>query len=99
MNRRYSSSGAADLTSAADWQADDASLSWAQQQGHLARLGEHGVQAADAKWRHHRSTWSARSAAAWAADWRAWIAREHSPTPSARTSMPCPAASPRRRPA
>ncbi|MDT0568536.1 helix-turn-helix domain-containing protein [Streptomyces sp. DSM 3412] len=81
VNRRYSSSGAADLTSAADWQVDDASLSWAQQQGHLARLGEHGVQAADAKWRHHRSTWSARSAAAWAADWRAWLAREHSPAP------------------
>lgn len=81
VNRRYSSSSAADLTSAADWQVDDASLSWAQQQGHLARLGEPGLEAADAKWRHHRSTWSPRSTAAWAADWRSWIAREHSPTP------------------
>lgn len=80
VNRRYSSS-AADLTSAADWQADEASLSWAQEQGHLNRLGEHGLQAADAKWRHHRSARSPRSAAAWAADWRSWIAREHSPTP------------------
>ena len=81
VNRRYSSSGAADLTCAADWLVDDASLSWAQQQGHLARLGEHGLQAADAKWRHHRAGRSPRSAAAWAADWRSWIAREHSPTP------------------
>ncbi|MEU8787595.1 helix-turn-helix domain-containing protein [Streptomyces sp. NPDC048637] len=81
VNRKYSSSSAADFTSAANWQADDTSLSWAQQQGHLTRLGEHGLQAADAKWRHHRSTWSPRSAAAWAADWRSWIAREHSPTP------------------
>ncbi|MFF8022242.1 helix-turn-helix domain-containing protein [Streptomyces sp. NPDC007896] len=81
VNRRYSSSSAADLTSAADWQVDDATLSWAQQQGHLARLGEQGLEAADAKWRHHRSTWSPRSTAAWATDWRSWIAREHSPTP------------------
>ncbi|MCX5238973.1 helix-turn-helix domain-containing protein [Streptomyces prunicolor] len=81
VNRRYSSSGAADLTSAGNWQLDDASLSWAQQQGHLARLGEQGLEAADAKWRHHRDTWSPRSTAAWAADWRSWIAREHSPTP------------------
>ncbi|WP_406438998.1 helix-turn-helix domain-containing protein [Streptomyces sp. NBC_01613] len=80
VNRRYSSSGAADLTCAADWLVDDASLSWAQQQGHLARLGEHGLEAADAKWRHHRADRSPRSAAAWAADWRSWIAREHSPT-------------------
>lgn len=99
VNRRYSSSGAADLTSAADWQVDDASLSWTQQQGHLTRLGEHGLQAADAKWRHHRAAWSPRPTATWAADWRAWIAREHSPTPSDRTSTPCPAAPPRRRPA
>lgn len=81
VNRRYSSSSAADLTSAQDWQVDDASLSWAQQQGHLARLGEQGLQAADTKWRHYRAAWSPRPAAAWAADWRAWIAREHSPTP------------------
>uniref|UniRef100_A0AAU2ADS3 Helix-turn-helix domain-containing protein n=1 Tax=Streptomyces sp. NBC_00093 TaxID=2975649 RepID=A0AAU2ADS3_9ACTN len=81
VNRRYSSSGAGDLTSAADWQVDDTSLSWAQQQGHLARLGEHGLQVADAKWRHHRAAWSPRPAATWAADWRAWVAREHSPAP------------------
>ncbi|MEV8128657.1 helix-turn-helix domain-containing protein [Streptomyces sp. NPDC085944] len=80
VNRRFSSS-AADLTTATDWQIDDASLSWAQQQGHLERLGEHGLQAADAKWRHYRAAWSPRSAAAWAADWRSWIDREHTPTP------------------
>ncbi|MFF2508770.1 helix-turn-helix domain-containing protein [Streptomyces sp. NPDC058067] len=80
VNRRYSSSSTAGLTSAANWQVDDSSLSWAQQQGHLARLGEHGLQAADAKWRDHRADRSPRSAAAWAADWRSWIAREHSPT-------------------
>lgn len=81
VNRRYSSSSAADLTSATDWQVDDASLSWAQQQGHLERLGEQGLQAADAKWRHYRAAWSPRSTAAWAADWRSWIGREHTPTP------------------
>ncbi|WP_217550117.1 helix-turn-helix domain-containing protein [Streptomyces sp. GbtcB6] len=81
VNRRYSSSGAADLTSVEDWQVDDASVSWAQQQGHLARLGEHGLEAADAKWRHHRASWSPRPALTWAADWRSWIAREHSPAP------------------
>ncbi|CCK32101.1 DNA-binding protein [Streptomyces davaonensis JCM 4913] len=80
VNRRYSSS-AADLTSATDWQVDDASLSWAQQQGHLDRLGEQGMQAADAKWRHYRAAWSPRPAAAWAADWQSWITREHTPTP------------------
>ncbi|KMS76978.1 DNA-binding protein [Streptomyces viridochromogenes] len=80
VNRRYSSSRAGDLTTAADWQVDDASLSWAQQQGHLARLGEDGLQAADAKWRHHRAAWSPRAASSWAGDWRSWIAREHSPT-------------------
>lgn len=82
VNRRYSSSSsAADLTSATDWQVDDASLAWAQQQGHLERLGEQGLQAADAKWRHYRAAYGPRSAAAWAADWRSWIDREHTPTP------------------
>ncbi|MEU5898729.1 helix-turn-helix domain-containing protein [Streptomyces venezuelae] len=81
VNRRYSSSSAVDLTTATDWQVDEASLSWAQQQGHLERLGEQGLQAADAKWRHYRAAWSPRSAAAWAADWRSWIDREHTPTP------------------
>ncbi|WP_405591868.1 helix-turn-helix domain-containing protein [Streptomyces sp. NBC_01092] len=94
VNRRYSSSGAADLTLAGDWQVDDASLSWAQQQGHLERLGEHGLQAADAKWRHHRADRSPRSAAAWAADWRSWIAREHSPTPQRPNLYALPGGSP-----
>ncbi|MEU9245949.1 helix-turn-helix domain-containing protein [Streptomyces sp. NPDC048385] len=81
VNRRYSSRGAANLTSAADWEIDEESRSWAQQQGHLTRLGEQGLQAADTKWRSHRAAWSPRTAAAWAADWRTWIAREHNPTP------------------
>ncbi|WP_435217097.1 helix-turn-helix domain-containing protein [Streptomyces sp. bgisy034] len=94
VNPRYSSSSAADLTSAQDWQVDDTSLSWAQQQGHLARLGEHGLQTADAKWRHHRAGRSPRSAAAWAADWRSWIAREHSPTPQRPNLYALPGGSP-----
>ena len=81
VNRRYSSSSAGELTTATDWQVDDASLSWAQQQGHLERLGEQGLKAADAKWRHYRAAWSPRSAAAWAADWRSWVDREHTPAP------------------
>ncbi|MFD4258650.1 helix-turn-helix domain-containing protein [Streptomyces sp. NPDC058534] len=94
VNRRYSSSSAADLTSATDWQVDDASLSWAQQQGHLERLGEQGLQAADAKWRHYRAAWSPRSAAAWAADWRSWIDREHTPTPQRPNLYALPGGSP-----
>ncbi|AJT62456.1 hypothetical protein T261_0767 [Streptomyces lydicus] len=78
VNRRYSSS-AATPTFATDWEIDGETRSWAQQQGHLARLGEHGLQAADAKWRSHRAAWKPRLAAAWAADWRTWIAREHAP--------------------
>lgn len=76
---RKDSSGGAGVTSAADWQVDAASLAWAQQHGHLDRLGEEGLHAADAKWRDHRAGHRPRPAAAWAADWRAWIAREHSP--------------------
>ncbi|MEU8482333.1 helix-turn-helix domain-containing protein [Streptomyces sp. NPDC048641] len=94
VNRRYSSSSAADLTSATDWQVDDASLSWAQQQGHLDRLGEQGMQAADAKWRHYRAAWSPRSTAAWSADWRSWIAREHTPTPQRPNLYALPGGSP-----
>lgn len=78
LNRRYSSGGAA-LTSAAEWQVDPATHAWARQQGHLDRLGEQGLQAADAKWRAHRADFKPRPAAAWAADWRSWIAREHAP--------------------
>ncbi|MEU9641582.1 MULTISPECIES: helix-turn-helix domain-containing protein [unclassified Streptomyces] len=79
LNRRYSSGGAA-VTSAAEWQVDPATHTWARQQGHLHRLGEQGLQAADAKWRAHRAGHAPRPAEAWAADWRSWVAREHSPS-------------------
>lgn len=78
LNRRYSSGGAA-VTSAAEWQVDPATHAWARQQGHLDRLGEEGLQAADAKWRAHRADFKPRTAASWAADWRSWVAREHAP--------------------
>ncbi|MBT2369686.1 helix-turn-helix domain-containing protein [Streptomyces sp. ISL-10] len=78
LNRRYSSGAA--VLSAAEWQVDPATHTWARQQGHLDRLGEQGVQAADAKWRAHRADFKPRPAAAWAADWRSWIAREHAPS-------------------
>ncbi|MGC0400329.1 DNA-binding MarR family transcriptional regulator [Streptomyces sp. SAI-126] len=79
LNRRYSSGGAAVL-SAAEWQVDPATHAWARQQGHLDRLGEQGLQAADAKWRAHRAAFKPRPAEAWAADWRSWIVREHAPS-------------------
>jgi hypothetical protein len=79
LNRRYSSSGAA-VTSAAEWQVDPATHTWARQQGHVDRLGEQGLQAADAKWRAHRAGHAPRPAEAWAADWRSWVAREHAPS-------------------
>ncbi|MFF9045262.1 helix-turn-helix domain-containing protein [Streptomyces parvulus] len=78
LNRRYSSGGAAVLP-ATEWQVDPATHTWARQQGHLGRLGEQGLQAADAKWRAHRAGHAPRPAEAWAADWRAWITREHAP--------------------
>ncbi|OIJ91674.1 helix-turn-helix domain-containing protein [Streptomyces colonosanans] len=78
VNRNGSSSGAA-VTSADRWRIDPATEAWARQQGHLARLGVEGLQAADAKWRAHRSGWKPQPARAWAADWRSWIAREHNP--------------------
>ncbi|MEU8649737.1 helix-turn-helix domain-containing protein [Streptomyces sp. NPDC048737] len=78
LNRRYSSSGAA-IVPAGEWQVDPATHAWARQQGHLDRLGEEGLKAADAKWRLHRSDWTPRSAGAWSADWRAWITRERPP--------------------
>ncbi|MFF6772733.1 helix-turn-helix domain-containing protein [Streptomyces sp. NPDC012637] len=77
LNRRYSSGAA--VISAAGWQVDPATHTWARQQGHLDRLGEQGLQAADAKWRAHRADFKPRPASAWAADWRSWIAREHAP--------------------
>ncbi|MGW0770638.1 helix-turn-helix domain-containing protein [Streptomyces sp. NPDC002676] len=78
LNRRYSSGGAAVL-SAAEWQVDPATHTWAREQGHLDRLGEQGLQAADAKWRAHRAAFKPRPVDAWAADWRSWVAREHAP--------------------
>ncbi|MFI1185853.1 helix-turn-helix domain-containing protein [Streptomyces californicus] len=78
LNRRYSSSGAA-VTSAAEWRVDPATHTWIRQQGHLDRLGEQGLQAADAKWRAHRADFQPRPADAWAADWKSWVAREHAP--------------------
>ncbi|MBU7598927.1 helix-turn-helix domain-containing protein [Streptomyces sp. P38-E01] len=78
-NRRYNSS--ADAPTTADrWQVDAVARGWALRQGHLERLGEEGLAAADAKWRAHRATWGNRPATFWAADWRQWIAREHAPT-------------------
>ncbi|GAA1159642.1 DNA-binding protein [Streptomyces hebeiensis] len=77
-NRRYSSGGAA-VTSAAEWQVDPDTYAWARQHGHLDRLGEEGLAAADAKWRAHRADFKPRPAGAWAADWRSWVARERAP--------------------
>ncbi|MGJ5751553.1 hypothetical protein FB563_4104 [Streptomyces puniciscabiei] len=79
VNRRGSSGGAA-LLPADAWQIDPLTQAWARQQGHLDRLGEDGLQAADAKWRAHRANRAPRTAAAWAADWRSWVAREHAPS-------------------
>ncbi|UUU32256.1 helix-turn-helix domain-containing protein [Streptomyces sp. CA-210063] len=76
-----SSSSSAPLISATEWHIDDDTRSWLQHHGHLDRLGEHALYAADEKWRTYRAPWAPRTAAAWAADWRAWIAREHTPTP------------------
>ncbi|MFJ5266754.1 helix-turn-helix domain-containing protein [Streptomyces sp. NPDC088387] len=76
LNRRYSS-GDADVLSAAEWQVDPATRAWARQQGHLDRLGDQGLAAADTKWRVHRADFKPRPAQAWAADWRAWVVREH----------------------
>ncbi|RST18513.1 helix-turn-helix domain-containing protein [Streptomyces sp. WAC05374] len=78
LNRRYSSGAA--VLSATEWQVDPATHAWARQQGHLDRLGEQGLHAADAKWRAHRAAFEPRTAGAWAADWRSWIAREHAPS-------------------
>ncbi|MEV7224115.1 helix-turn-helix domain-containing protein [Streptomyces sp. NPDC093681] len=80
LNRRYSSSGGAAVTSADEWQVDPATHTWARQQGHVNRLGQQGLQAADAKWRAHRAGHAPRPAEAWAADWRSWITREHAPS-------------------
>lgn len=75
-----SSSSASPIT-AVEWEVDDAARTWLEHHGHLARLGEHGLRAADDKWRIYRATGGPRPAAAWGADWRAWIARERTPAP------------------
>lgn len=78
LNRRYSRSSAGAI-SAGDWQIDPETHTWVRRQGHLDRLGQEGLAAADTKWRTHRADWKPRQAAAWAADWRSWVAREHAP--------------------
>lgn len=75
-----SSSSSSPIT-AVEWEIDDATRTWLGHHGHLARLGEHGLRAADEKWRTYRATWTPRPAAAWGADWRTWIARERAPAP------------------
>ncbi|MFF8481931.1 helix-turn-helix domain-containing protein [Streptomyces antibioticus] len=87
LNRRYSSGGAA-VTSAAEWQVDPETHAWIRRQGHLDRLGEQGLKAADAKWRAHRAGLKPKPADAWAADWRSWIAREHTPSRPNRYAVP-----------
>ncbi|MET9956418.1 helix-turn-helix domain-containing protein [Streptomyces sp. NPDC006339] len=86
LNRRYSSGAA--VIPAAEWQVDPATHAWARQQGHLDRLGEQGLHAADAKWRAHRAAFEPRTAGAWAADWRSWIAREHAPSRPSLYALP-----------
>lgn len=92
MNGKSSSS--APLIPATQWQIDEDTRAWLQHQGHLARLGDHALRTADEKWRSYRAVGIPRSAAAWAADWRAWIARERTPRPGTRICAPCPAAPP-----
>ncbi|MFE6164893.1 helix-turn-helix domain-containing protein [Streptomyces sp. NPDC056486] len=87
VNRRYSSRGTS-LTPAAEWQVDPDTHAWARRQGHLDRLGEAGLQAADAKWRAHRADFKPRTAGAWAADWRSWVARERPPGRPALYALP-----------
>jgi hypothetical protein len=81
VNGSKSSSSSVPLISATEWTIDDEARAWLQHHGHLERLGEHALQAADEKWRAYRAAWAPRTAAAWGADWRAWIARERTPAP------------------
>src|SRR5690606_8437932 len=55
------SSSSASLITAAQWEIDDGTRVWLRHHGHLARLGEHALQAADEKWRTYRATWAPRS--------------------------------------
>ncbi|GAB2804054.1 DNA-binding protein [Streptomyces chlorus] len=89
-----SSSSSVPLISATEWQIDDGARAWLQRHGHLDRLGEHALHAADEKWRTYRASWAPRTAAAWAADWRAWIAREHAPTPGSPNLYALPGGAP-----
>ncbi|MFL4905810.1 helix-turn-helix domain-containing protein [Streptomyces sp. MMS24-I2-30] len=75
------SSSSTPLITADQWEIDDAARAWLEHHGHLDRLGEPTLQSAHEKWRTYRTTYPPRTAAAWAADWRAWITREHTPTP------------------
>ncbi|MFF8021357.1 helix-turn-helix domain-containing protein [Streptomyces sp. NPDC007896] len=75
------SSSSVPLIPAAEWRIDDGARAWLRHHGHLDRLGEHALHAADEKWRSYRAMSPPRPATAWAADWRAWIAREHTPAP------------------
>ncbi|GHJ40485.1 helix-turn-helix domain-containing protein [Streptomyces sp. TS71-3] len=88
------SRSSAQLIPATEWQIDDDTRAWLQHQGHLDRLGEHALQSADDKWRSYRAAWAPRTAAAWTADWRAWIAREHTPIPSRTNLYALPGGSP-----
>lgn len=81
MNGKSSSSSAS-LVSADQWRIDDDTWAWLRQHGHLDRLGEQTLRTAAEKWRVYRAAWPPRTAAAWAADWRAWISRERTPAPS-----------------
>jgi hypothetical protein len=92
------SSSSAPLIPADQWQIDDGARAWLQHRGHLDRLGEHALQSADEKWRIYRATWPPRTAAAWAADWRSWIDREHTPTPDRPNLYALPGGSPTRAP-
>ncbi|MFI6941966.1 hypothetical protein ACIBI4_22065 [Streptomyces sp. NPDC050418] len=78
MNGKGSSSAA--LIPATEWQPDEATEAWLEREGHARRLGLDGLRAADDKWRTYRAPWAPRVAASWGADWRSWIAREHTPT-------------------
>jgi hypothetical protein len=78
VNGKSSSSA---LITATQWQVDDQAHAWVREQGHLARLGNRGLQNADEKWRSHRATQAPRTATAWAANWRIWIANERPPVP------------------
>ncbi|MFI1419307.1 helix-turn-helix domain-containing protein [Streptomyces sp. NPDC020731] len=91
QNRREPKANGSSSSSAAPipvdaWQIDDDARAWLQRDGHLDRLGEAALHTADMKWRAYRATSQPRSAAAWAADWRAWISRERAPQPGRRAS-------------